>query len=288
MARTDQAEGLRRLLDRSGLRIASISSGAGSRGTATAIVNLAGALVEFGSDVLILDGQAQGVAAALGLAERFDMEDVIHGGRALEDVIVRGPAGIAILPLARGARALSRLTPSAQRLLIEQCSRLSFPVDTLLVNAVPGSAGALSWPGTSVQEVIVIGGASPAAITAAYALIKRMNSEFARREFHILINDVAGEAEARTIFRNMQATARRYLRVSLEFMGHVPPDDKLQHAARLKLPVVAAFPGAAAARSFRNLARTAAGWPCADQDGCGFDELMRRLIFSNGPRAVAA
>ena len=288
--RPDQAEGLRRLLDRSGLRVVSISAGAGGSGKTGAIVNLAGALAELGSDVLILDEHpaAHSVAAALGLKARFDLEDVIRRERDFDEVIVRGPAGILILPLARGARSLAQLPAPEQQRLVERCGRLGFPVDTLLVDAAPGSASALVWPGAAAQEVIVLAGGSAAAITAAYALIKRLSNEFARREFHILVGNVASESEARTIFGNMAGVARRYLQVSLDLMGHVPPDDKLQHAARLRLPVVAAFPGAAAAGSFRRLAQAIAGWPRPEEDGCGFDDFMRRLIHSNRPRAAAA
>lgn len=286
--RPDQAEGLRRLLDPSGLRVVSIS--AGGSGKTGAIVNLAGALAELGSDVLILDEHpaAHGVAAALGLKARFDLEDVIRRERDLDEVIVRGPAGILILPLARGVRSLAQLPAPEQQWLVERCGRLGFPVDTLLVDAAPGSASALVWPGTAAQEVIVLAGGSAAAITAGYALIKRLANEFARREFHVLVSNVASESEARTIFGNMAGVARRYLQVSLDFMGHVPPDDKLQHAARLRLPVVAAFPGAAAAGSFRRLAQAITGWPRAEEDGCGFDDFMRRLIHSNRLRTAAA
>lgn len=286
--RPDQAEGLRRLLDPSGLRVVSVS--AGGRGTAAAIVNLAGALAETGSDVLILDAHAaeSGVTAALGLKARFDLEDVIRRERDLDEVIVRGPAGIMILPLACGARSLSQLPAAEQQRLVERCGRLGFPVDTLLVDAAPGSASALLWPGAAAQEVIVLAGGGATAITAAYAHIKRLRNEFARREFHVLVSNVASEREARNIFANIAAVARRYLQVSLDFMGHVPPDDKLRHAERLQLPVVAAFPDAAAAASFRRLAQAVAGWPRAEEQGRGFDDFMRRLIHSNQPRAAAA
>jgi flagellar biosynthesis protein FlhG len=288
--RRDQAEGLRRLLDHNRLRVVAISAGAGGSGKTAAIINLAGALAELGSDVLILDENpaAQGVTAALGLKARFDLEDVIRRERDLDEVIVRGPAGILILPLARGARSLSRLPAQEQQRLVERCGRLGFPVDTLLVDAAPGSASALLWPGTAAQEVIVLEGGSAAAITAAYALIKRLSSEFGRREFHVLIGNVASEREARIIFANMAGTARRYLQVALDFMGHIPPDDKLQHAARLRLPVVAAFPAAVAAGSFRCLAQAVSGWPQAEEDGSGFDDFMRRLIHSSRARTAAA
>ena len=286
--RHDQAEGLRRLLDRSGLRVVSIRAG-GTGGTG-AIVNLAGALAEQGSDVLILDESplAHGVTAALGLKARFDLDDVIRRRRDLDEVIVRGPAGILVLPLARGARSLAQLPAAEQQWLVERCSRLGFPLDTLLVDAAPDKASALLWSGTAAEEVIVLGGGSAAAITAAYALIKRLSTEFARREFHVLVSGVASASEASMIFGNMARVARRYLQVSLDFMGHVPPDDKLRHAAQLRLPVVAAFPRAAASGSFRSLARAVSAWPRAEDDASGFDGFMRRLIHSSRMRHAAA
>ena len=281
--RHDQAEGLRRLLDRSGLRVVSISAGAGGRGGTGTIVNLGGALAELGSDVLILDESpaGRGVTAALGLNARFDLEHVIRRERELDEVIVHGPAGIMILPLARGARSLAQLAAPEQQCLLERCGRLSFPVDTLLVDAAPGSASAMLLPGAAAQEVVVLAGGSADAITATYALIKKLAGEFARREFHILVSNVESENEAQIIFGNMARVARRYLQVSLAFMGHVPPDDKLQHAARLRLPVVAAFPGAAAAGSFRRLAQAITAWPRAEDEGSGSDDFMRRLIHSS-------
>jgi len=272
------------------MRVVSIGAGADAGGSAATIVNLAGALIELGSDVLILDEHppARGVAAALGLKSRYDLEDVIKRDRDIDEVIVRGPAGILILPLARGAFSLSQLPPREQQRLVERCGRLGFPVDTLLVDAAPGSASALLWPDAAAQDMIVLAGGSGPAITAAYASIKLLSNEFARREFHILISNVSNEDEARMIFANMAGAARRYLQVALHFVGHVPSDAKLQHAARLRLPVVAAFPLTAAAGSFRRVAQAVAGWPGLEHSGSGFDDFMRRLIRSNHAHAAAA
>ena len=280
--RHDQAEGLRRLLDPNALRVVAISAGAGGSGSTGAIINFAGALTELGRDVLIIDESptAQGVTAALGIKARFDLDDVIRGKRDLDEVIVRVPAGFLILPLARGARSLLQLPASEQQRLVERCGRLGLPVDTLLVDFAPGSASALLWPTTAAQQVIILPGGGASAITAAYALIKRLSNDFARREFHILVSNIASESEARAIFGNMARVARQHLRVSLDFMGHIPPDSKLQNAAHLRLPVVAAFPEAPSAGSYRRLAQAIIDWPQPDERGSGFDDFMRRLIHS--------
>ena len=240
--------------------------------------------------MLILDENpaAHGVTAELGLQARFDLDDVIRRKRDLDEVLVRGPAGILILPIARGASSLAQLPLRDQQWLIERCGRLSSPVDTLLVDAAAGSTSALLWPGIAAQEVIVLSGGSAQAITSGYALIKRLNAEFGRREFRLLVSGVSGEAEARRIFGNMAGAAQRYLQVSLDFMGHVAADEQLRQAARLRLPVVAAFPAAAAAGSFRKLALAVTAWPRAQEDASGLDEFMRRLIDCGSLRAVAA
>lgn len=280
--RHDQAEGLRRLLDPNALRVMAFSAGAGGSASTSAVINSAGALAELGRDVLIIDESptAHGVTTALGIRARFDLEDVIRHKRDLDDVIVRGPAGLRILPLARGARSLLQLTAMEQQRLVEHCGRLGFPVDTLLVDFAPGSSSALLWPSTAAQQVIVVEGGSAAAITSAYALIKRLCKELARREFHVLLSDMASESEARMIFGNMARVARQHLQVSLDYMGHIPPDRNLQNSANLRLPVVAAFPGSAAALGYRRLAQAIIDWPQPEENGSGFDDFMHRLIHS--------
>ncbi len=287
-ARTDQAEGLRRLIDRSGLQVVSIS--ADGSGQAGAIVNLAGALAELGRDVLMLDEQpgARSITGALGLKPRFDLRDVISGRRELDDMIVNGPAGIRVLSLAHCKGLISELSEHEQRRLVERFGRLNVPVDTLLVESTSGHANSLLSCCEGVREVVVLAGGGAKEITAGYALIKRLNNELARHEFHVVVSNVANEDMARAIVTNMAAVARRYLRVSLDFIGHVPPDEKLQHAARLGLPVVAAFPAAAAAASFRGLAHAIAAWPRGEDGSGGFGDIMGRVISSNNQRAAAA
>jgi len=271
------------------LRIVGISAAASSgtgRKTA-AVLNLAAALAELGRDVLVLDEnpEPRGITAALGLKAHFDLEDAIRRRRDLDEVILRGPGRIRILPFGRGARSLARLPAEEQHWLVERCARLSFPVDTLLID---GAERDRLWSGPASQELVVLPGASAGEITAAYALIKRMNADYAKREFQIVITHVAGEREARLIFGNLARVAQRYLKVALELVGHVPRDDKSEHALRLQLPVVNAFPAAASAKRWRLIAQSLAGSPLAEEEALGLDDFMRRVIDRGRLRAAEA
>lgn len=283
----DQAEGLRRLFAPQYLRVVTFCAGASRVGRTLAVVNVAAALARQGRDVLVLDENpaANGVAAALGLKAQLDLEQAIRGDNNLDEVVLRGPAGVLILPAAEGIRSLARLRGPEQDWLLERCGGLGVPVDTLLVDAAAASASSVLSLGLAAQEIVVVVGGSANAITEAYGLVKRLSRDLARRRFHILVNNARNEAEAGTIVANMGRVARRYLQVSLDSLGSVPADEKLRRAARLGVPVVEAFPGAAAAREFRRLAETIAGWPQVEEKGEGFNDFMQCLIHPGQPGA---
>lgn len=276
----DQAEGLRRMLAGGRVRAVTVAGGRTGIGKTSVLINLAVALARRGKYVMIIDERADAgnVAGKLGLAPRYDLLDVIDRKKRLEEVMLHGPQGIAIVPAAKGVKALSGMDSAGQEWLVQAFGGLPQPVDVLLVDAGSGSgANALSMSLAS-QEVVVVVSSQPASITEAYALIKVMNQEFARRQFRIVVNKSGSEAEARAIYDNMAQAAGRFLDVSLEFMGHIPLDEKLRQAVRLCRPVVDAFPTADSARSFRQLAEVVEQWPCSRDDGGRLEGFMQRLI----------
>ena len=207
----DQAEGLRRMLAGGGVRAVTVAGGGSGIGKTSVLINLAVALARRGKYVMIIDERADAgnVAGKLGLAPRYDLIDVINRKRRLDEVMLQGPQGIAIVPAARGVKALSGMDAAGQEWLLQAFSELSQPVDVLLVDAGSGSgANALSMSLAS-QEVVVVVSNQPASITEAYALIKIMNQEYARRQFRIIVNKSGSEAEARAIYDNMSHAARR-------------------------------------------------------------------------------
>jgi flagellar biosynthesis protein FlhG len=259
----DQAEGLRRLLVRDFPRIVTVASGSAGVGMTTAVINLATALVRDGKDVLVIDENtgANNLGGTLGLRAHRDLLDVMRRDKTLDEVIILAPPGFRLLPAGRGMRMLGKLGSRDQAHLIDCFARFAPPADVVLVDAAAGRASRLLPLNCSSHEVVVAVSPESASITAAYALIKHISGEHGKRQFRILVNKARTETEARIIFDNMASAANRYLTVSLDFMGFVPPDDKLRQSVHLGRPVIESFPAAASVSAFRQLAESLTRWP---------------------------
>jgi flagellar biosynthesis protein FlhG len=103
--------------------------------------------------------------------------------------------------------------------------------------------------------------------------------ENTRLQFGVVVNKVAGEKAARTVFENMAKLARRNLAARLEYLGCIPRDDKLKRAAQLGKSVVEAFPAAVSAQSYMGLALKLLLMPMCQDDAPGaVSNAMRDLM----------
>ncbi len=290
----DQAEGLRRLLEREHLRVTTVIAGSPGVGKTSVVINVAAAFAARGHRVLVIDENygPGNVSGLLGVRPRFDLNHVMRRTCTLEDALIEGPAGVSILPAASGARALSSLRPQEQEQLIDSFGRLDGRYDLALIDTPCGSAGAPGLFSRAVQDTIIVSSAATDAITASYALLKRMRDCQSGRRFYMLLNRVASESNARVVAANLTNAAHGYLATPLEYLGSVPRDESLAQAARGFQAVVEASPAAPSARGFTRIADSIAGWPRHGQRRDGFDSLMQRMlagsrfIFANANAGV--
>lgn len=279
----DQAEGLRRLLASDALRIVTVASATSGVGKTSTVINLAVALARAGREVLILDGSPRrgNVSDTLGINARFDLLDVINRDRTLEQVLMTGPEGISVLPAAHGIARLAGLNRDGQERLIGCFGKLPNPVNVVLVDTAAGNSGKALPASLAAQDVMLVLSRTNSSITDNYALIKTMSLQYAKRHFRILVNKAHSEREARTLFFNMEQAAKRYLSVSLDYIGFIPPDDKLERATALCKPVVEAFPAAPSATGFRRVAAEMMGWSRQAETEESMENFMQRLIQSS-------
>ena len=279
----DQAEGLRRMRAIDTVRIITVAGGRSGAGKTSAVINLAAALAINGQHVLVIDENPRhnNVISNLGLKARYDLLHVIKRDKTLEQVILPGPEGISVLPAMRGVQSLARLDHDDEDWLIRCFSRLTRPVDVVLIDTATGGASPVLSSSLASQQVLIVLSAAASSITDAYALIKLMSREYAKRHFLVLLNRVRSEQEASAVFNNISQVARCHLSVVLEFMGCIPRDEKLRRSTQLCRSVVEAFPASIAAAGFRKLAYDLLRCPYPEGDGGGVENFMHRLIQSS-------
>lgn len=279
----DQASGLREMVAleiEHGVRVFAIAGGRTGVGKTSTVINLAIALAKTGKRVLILDENSRhnDVNANLGLKSRYDLQHVINRDKSLEQVVTQGPEGVLILTAMRGIHSLARLTTSDQDWLIKSFGELPQVVDVVLVDTATGAASRVVPLSLASQQVLIVLSGSGKSITDAYALIKLISKEYARRDFLVLVNKVESEKIGQDIFENIAGVARKHLAVRLEFVGCILFDEKLYRSSRLCQPVVEAFPASESAVGYRQLADRLMRCFCPEANSDGVENFMHRLI----------
>jgi flagellar biosynthesis protein FlhG len=282
----DQAEGLRRLLGKEGLRVIRLNSARRGIGKTACAVNLAAALAEMGRDVLILDeaGGARNACDQLGLRPRADFGQVIRGECRIEQAISVGN-GVAVLPLGDGLKGLESLDDERRRRLVAHVEQADLRCDTVIIDAAPGESSRLFHVAPGGIEDMLLLGASGSALTDAYAWLKSATARFGPRRQHILFNRVRDESQARALFGNFAGAAQRYLGSELALFGVLPADESLKRAGELAVPAVHAFPAAAAAIGLRQLALRASEFPRGRQQMSHLGDLFHALARPAEPLA---
>lgn len=111
---------------------------------------------------------------------------------------------------------------------------------------------------------VVVATPEPTSITDAYALIKCVvapaGAQVLREEraprVVLVVNQVAGEREARSVHARIGAVCDRFLRYPLPLLGWVAQDVRVGSAVRKKRPVMLEFPRCQATRDLHLLGET--------------------------------
>ena len=253
---SDQAEGLRRLLARSGARVIAVAGGPSGVGCTTVVVNLAAALAQQGKDVLVVDECLGGksVSAMLGgLRGASNFSAVMRGEMTLDEAAARHALGFSVLAASRNNR--EGHTADQFNVLLDGSA------DIVLIDAQLDEQGHLSPFARQAHDVMIVTRVSAQAITDTYACMKRLHYAHAIAQFRVLANHVQSVNDAHATFVNLAGVAGRYLTVALENAGCIAADTRMARAQELSRCVVDAFPSTPAARDFRHLAAELQYWP---------------------------
>ncbi len=234
-----------------------VTSGKGGVGKTNIVANLAVSLQRQGKRVLIFDADLglSNIDVLFGMAPRYNVQHLLKGERSLEEVLVRGPEGVLVLPASSGIEELTNINEFERLRLIDEFDSFEEDIDVLLIDTSGGISSNVTFFCMAAQDIVVVINPEPTSLTDAYALIKILYTKYQEREFRILVNCAGSSSEALDVFRRLHIVTERFLNLSLDYLGFIPLDGAVQRAVRAQKTVVISEPESISARCFKDLAR---------------------------------
>ncbi len=277
---SDQATGLRRLSTPQPVKVIAVTGGKGGVGKSNVAINLGTALCQLGRGVMVLDADLglANVDVLLGLRARFNLEHVIEGECALEDVVVTSSSGLHVVPASSGNLSMATLDRAGQAGLIHAFSELFETLDVLLIDTAAGLNESVMTFSEAAQRVVVVVCDEPASLTDAYGLIKVLNRRQPDSRIEVITNMTQNVAHGRALYEKLARVGHRFLGVSPGYLGNIPYDEHLRRAVQRQETVIEAYPGSSSARAFKKLALVADKWQATREARGGLEFFVERLV----------
>jgi flagellar biosynthesis protein FlhG len=283
----DQAAGLRSMTAPRSAQVIAITGGKGGVGKTATAVNLGAALALAGRRTMLLDADLglANVDVLLGMKARQNLEHVVLGQCALEDIVLTASSGLRVVPASSGSFSMATLSRRQHAGVIGAFSEILEPLDVLLVDTAAGLSDSVVTFSEAAQRIVVLVCDEPASLTDAYGLIKALWRRQSSCRFEIVANMVDSESHGRQLYEKLARVCERFLGLTPAHFGHVPHDEYLRQAIRRQTTVVEAFPRSPSARAYQRLALAAGTWPRPRARG-GIEFFMERLVRGDMQRAA--
>ena len=262
------------------VKVVAVTGGKGGVGKTNISVNLGIALAELRRRVVLMDADLglANIDVLLGLKSQYTLADVLDGSKSIRDVLVRGPAGVQIVPASSGVQQMASLSSQEHAALIYAFGELVDQLDVLIVDTAAGISDTVVSFVKASQEVLIVVCDEPSSITDAYALIKLLNVEHGMFRFRVVANMTRTTQEGINLFNKLNATCEKFLDTSLQYMGHVPFDENVRKAVQKRTPLMEYSPRSKAANAIRVLAQKVDQWPVQSSAKGHLEFFFERLI----------
>ena len=272
---SDQAEVLRELIERQVSRsvetvtkpgrstgVVAVTSGKGGVGKSTLAVNLGLAIAEQQTSVCLLDANLGlgNLDLLCGLNGYWNLSHVITGARSLRDVILRGPAGVQLVPGASGLIDVADCSEAAQREILSQMEELEKTHDFLIVDTGTGIHRPVRTFVEAADVALIVTTPEPTSIADAYATIKAFSSAQHAVRLQLLVNQAESSQQARLVCTRLQQTTRIFLRGDVEYAGYIPYDPNVRRSVVRRHPFILDCPDTPASQAVRHLASRLRSW----------------------------
>ena len=257
----DQASSLRNLIQRRSAdkptaaeeraRIVAFTSGKGGVGKSNLALNVAVTMAQDGARVCLLDANpgSSNIDLLCGLNCYWNFGHVLTGAKSLGEVILKGSAGINVVP---GASGLLEVGASSD--LAEQVTALETAYDVLIIDAGTGLTESARRFASVADVTFLVTTPEPTAIADAYATLKAWQGSVPSMP-DVLVNRTGSAAQAKQILNRFAQTVELFLRCSAPSGCWVAEDAAVPQAVIARRPFVEIAPDGAAARDVQGIAK---------------------------------
>jgi flagellar biosynthesis protein FlhG len=221
--REDQAAGLRRLFSARSARVLLVADCAWPRRGWLAL-NLAAAFARAGEQTVVLDAEAESIAALWGARCRYELAHVLDGDRSLVDVIVPGPESSVVLPMRRAAATLAQRGRAGQSVLARVLERFVEHDGLLIVPVSPNGLALALWH-FGAAEILFCVGEGSTATTSAYTSIKALLARRPRPSLRVVFSSSDEALGVQGRFEHLGEIVKRFLGAQLSLAGALPSAD---------------------------------------------------------------
>jgi len=248
-------------------------------------VNLALALAQMGKRVVIFDADfgLANVDILLGLIPRYNMHHVVSGDKQLQEIILKGPLGVHIVPGSTGLLEMANLNGFQRQQLLKQLLELERSAEIILIDTGAGISKSVLGFITAADDVLLITNPEPTSITDAYGIAKIISKYQLQQEVKLVVNQVKNIQEGEDVAQRFSRVAHNYLRLPVDYLGCVLCDSVVARSVREQHPFFIAYPNSKAAECIDRIANNLVEpYSLKVQGGEGMSGFFRKIakIFS--------
>lgn len=255
----DQAASLRRLTPAAEVGRSFAFLGVSGCGVTTMVSEMAAGLTAAQRRTLIIDAHPGNP-----LAQRFvddpgvTLDMVASSQGSLHDAVTQLPFGASVMNVHSRPSTLMHLPEPIEHRLVSEYEALTRDIELVLIDAPSVSTDpALA---ALADNLVLVLTPDIQTLMQAYAMVKRLALEFARRRFDVLVNRARDMNEAQAIFQRLSQVTSEFLGVSLRWVGFVPEDPMVRRAVLLCTTTLHGFPGSEAGTACSQLAAVLPRW----------------------------